>query len=303
MRSHRSSERWVPQYVLLSMIWGASFAFTEAGLEVFSPLGITTVRHTIGALVLLAVMGLGGGLKNLGNVRAILWRKMVLVALLLNVIPGFLFAFAQNHVSTVIASIINSATPILTIVMLVTVFKGEEISRTQIAGVVVGLVGGLLALGVANFELGESEPIGIIAVFAAITCYGFAIPYVRREITPLSSDSVLLAALQVNIAAAVLLGLFGIEILVTGDVASQVPSVFTGVQIAILGLGTGVAYIWHFQVIERAGSAVASSITYPTLLVSLLIGVLILGESMSLEMILGALLIVFGSWITQRSRV
>lgn len=292
-------QRWLPQYLVLSLVWGASFAFTEAGLTVTSPLGITATRHIIGAIVLLLLLWISGRFALLKNAPAILWKRMLLVAVLLNVIPGYLFAFAQNHISTVIASIINSITPILTVLMLLIVFRTEPVTRKQVVGIMIGLAGGLIALGIEPGDLGENDPIGVIAVVGAILCYGFAIPYVRKSITPLSDSSIMLATMQVLLAALILLGMFGAA-WAGGGQGILVPEPWIGTQILVLGIGTGIAYVWHFQVIERAGSAVASTITYPTLLVSLVIGWIVLRETFGWEMVLGAVLIVIGSAVTQQ---
>ena len=293
------SKRWLPQYLILSLVWGASFAFTEAGLTITSPLGITATRHAIGALVLVIFLVLTGKFILLKNAPAILWKRMILVAMLLNVIPGYLFAFAQNHISTVIASIINSATPILTVLMLLIVFRTEPVTRKQVVGIMIGLAGGIIALGIEPGDLGDNDPIGIFAVIVAILCYGFAIPYVRKSITPLSDSSLMLATMQVTIAGVITSSLFGITVLLGGQSFSEAAP-WIATQVLILGIGTGVAYVWHFQVIERAGSAVASTITYPTLLVSLVIGWIILREKFGWEMVVGAVLIVVGSAVTQQ---
>lgn len=293
------SKRWLPQYLILSLVWGASFAFTEAGLTITSPLGITATRHAIGALVLIILLVLTGKFILLKNAPAILWKRMILVAMLLNVIPGYLFAFAQNHISTVIASIINSATPILTVLMLLIVFRTEPVTRKQVVGIMIGLAGGIIALGIEPGDLGENDPIGIFAVIGAILCYGFAIPYVRKSITPLSDSSLMLATMQVTIAGVITSCMFGVTVLLGGQSYSEA-STWIATQVLILGIGTGIAYVWHFQLIERAGSAVASTITYPTLLVSLVIGWIILREKFGWEMVIGAVLIVVGSAVTQQ---
>lgn len=302
MSSTAISQRWVPQYLVLSLVWGASFAFTEAGLEIFTPLGITAVRHLLGFAVLLGVLAIVGKRGALSSLPPLLVKRMLVVAVLLNVIPAYLFAFAQNYVSTVVASIVNSATPILTLVMILLVFRSERVTIRQTSGIAIGLVGGLFALGISPGNLGDNDPIGVAAVFGAICCYGFAIPYVRKKITPLSSETSVLATLQVGLGTLILTILYLGESLLAGSAIIQNPNLNQLWQICVLGVGTGVAYIWHFQVIERAGSAVASTITYPTLLISLSIGAIILGEEFTWQMAIGALLIALGSWITQLRR-
>lgn len=299
MSKPATSTSWLPQYLILSLVWGASFAFTEAGLSITSPIGITATRHVIGALVLIFFLVILGKLALFNTASPLLWKRMFLVAILLNVIPGYLFAFAQNHISTVIASIVNSATPILTVLMLLVVFRSEPVSKKQIIGIMIGLTGALVALGVEPGDLGENEPIGVLAVVGAILCYGFAIPYVRKSITPLSDSPLLLATMQVSIAAMLTTLLFGLSLL-GGSEFFRPATPWIAAQVLILGIGTGIAYVWHFQVIERAGSAIASTITYPTLLVSLVIGWLVLRENFGWEMVFGAVLIVIGSAITQQ---
>jgi drug/metabolite transporter (DMT)-like permease len=299
MSKPATSKRWLPQYLILSLVWGASFAFTEAGLTITSPLGITATRHAIGALVLLVLLIVTGRFILLRQAPAVLWKRMILVAMLLNVIPGYLFAFAQNHISTVIASIINSATPILTVLMLLLVFKTEPVTRKQVVGIMIGLAGGIIALGIEPGDLGDNDPIGVFAVIGAILCYGFAIPYVRKSITPLSDSALMLATMQVAIAGAITVSLFAVTVVLGGQ-GLEAPSAWIGTQVLILGFGTGIAYVWHFQLIERAGSAVASTITYPTLLVSLVIGWIVLRETFGWEMVIGAVLIVIGSAVTQQ---
>jgi drug/metabolite transporter (DMT)-like permease len=302
MSKPAASNRWLLQYLILSLVWGASFAFTEAGLTITSPLGITATRHAIGAVVLILLLLITNKFNLLTGAPRILWGRMILVAMLLNVIPGYLFAFAQNHISTVIASIINSATPILTVLMLLIVFRTEPVTRKQVVGIMIGLTGGIIALGIEPGDLGNNDPIGVLAVIGAILCYGFAIPYVRKSITPLSDSSLMLATMQVAIAAVITASMFAIAILF-GGTSFTTPTPWIATQVLILGIGTGIAYVWHFQVIERAGSAVASTITYPTLLVSLIIGWIVLREEFAWEMVIGALLIVIGSAVTQQRQV
>lgn len=303
-KTDNPSKGWAIQYLLLAVVWGSSFAYTEAGLTIASPVGITATRHIIGSMVLAVLLVILGQLPRRRSLPKQLLRRLFVLAMLLNVIPGTLFAFAQNHVSTVIAAIINSATPIMTLVMIVIIFRQEKLIPRQVIGLFTGLLGALIALGVGFSDLGENDPIGVVAVVLAISCYGFAIPYARNKVTPLGFSPMVMAHVQVLLAAVVLAFLFTIEVLFLGVPAFSAPSSpWILVQVLILGLGTGVAYIWHFQVLERAGSAIASSITYPTLVVSLIIGWIILSEPFSWNMPIGALVIALSSAITRRIRV
>jgi drug/metabolite transporter (DMT)-like permease len=304
LRTINPPNGWVLQYFLLAFVWGSSFAYTEAGLSITSPIGITATRHIIGSMALAVLLVIIGQLPRLQKLSGQLVRRLFVLAMLLNVIPGTLFAFAQNHVSTVIAAIINSATPIMTLVMIAVVFRAEKLIPRQVIGLFTGLIGAIIALGVGFSDLGENEPIGVAALMLAISCYGFAIPYARNKVTPLGYSPMIMAHVQVLLAAVILAALFAVEVNVFGVPAfTPAGSPWILGQVLILGLGTGIAYIWHFQVLERAGSAVASSITYPTLVVSLIIGWVVLSEPFSWNMPIGALVIAMGSVITQRIRV
>lgn len=294
---------WVPQYFALSLVWGSSFAFTEAGLTIFSPLGITAIRHMIGALVLVWLVMAIGKSHLVRELAGRLWGQMLILALFLNVIPGYLFAYAQNHISTMSASVVNAATPLLTLLMIVLAFRNEKVLVSQFIGVVIGFTGVLVALGIRPGNVTENEPIGVISVFGAVLCYAFAIPFARKFVTPHSDSPTLLATLQVGIAAIILAVAFVLEMVSSPATFTLAESSWIWIQILILGAGTGIAYVWHFQVIDRVGSAVASSITYPTLLVSLVIGALALGESFGSGTLLGSTLLVFGSWFALRTPV
>lgn len=285
---------WKGQYLLLGLIWGSSFFLIDAGLTFLNPSGVTFWRSLLGALTL-------SGLLLMRRTSFRIDRGTLLhlwvVALLLNVVPGLLFAFAQERVSTVVASIVNTATPIMTLVVMVSLFRGERATHRQVLGVFIGLGGALVALGVGEGGFGQNDPLGVVAIFAAITCYAFAFPYARKHALTRGHNSSTLATWQLILAAATLLPVY----LASGTLMTAVPSVGAVIGFALLGIvASGFAYVWNFNVVQRAGSAVASSVTYPTLIVSLVIGWLVLGEPFTWNLPIGALLIVVGSAIAQQ---
>lgn len=288
---------WIHLYVALGLIWGASFSFVEAALTITSPAGSTFWRTLLGAI---ALVGYLIATKSFPRPADLTWTfvwRIGFVGFLLSVIPALLFAFAQERVTTVVSSIINSATPIATLVVMLIAFRDELPTLRQTSGILVGLVGALVALGVQPGSLGQNDPLAVAALAGAIFCYGIGIPFSHKYILTLGVPTRTMATFQVSIAAVFLAPIYFLQ---SEPLFTAIPDAWVITQILLMGfIGTGFAYIWNFNLIERAGSAIASSVSYPTLLVSLVIGWLVLQEPFSWKLPVGAALVVIGSAITQ----
>lgn len=291
------SMSWLHLYIALGLIWGASFSFVEAALTVTSPAGSTFWRTLLGAIALVAYLLATNSFPRPSELSwHFIWR-IGLVGLLLSVIPALLFAFAQERVTTVVSSIINSATPIATLIVMLIAFRDELPTVRQTSGILVGLVGALVALGVSPSSLGDNDPLAVLALIGAIFCYGVGIPFSHKYILPLGVPTKTMATFQVGIAAIFLAPIYFLQ---SEPLFTALPDAWVITQILLMGfIGTGFAYIWNFNLIERAGSAIASSVSYPTLLVSLIIGWLVLQEPFTWKLPIGAMLVVIGSAITQ----
>ena len=113
---------WLPAYIALGITWGCSFIFIELGLEFLTPFGVAFARCALGAITLLIVVR---SRKIALPKDKSTWRKLWIVALLLNVVPGILFAFAQQYVTSVLAGIINATTPLMTMVFMLLLFRDQ----------------------------------------------------------------------------------------------------------------------------------------------------------------------------------
>jgi drug/metabolite transporter (DMT)-like permease len=282
---------WLPAYLALGTVWGCSFIFIELGLEFLTPFGVTFIRCALGAITLIIIARIRK--INLPTDRKV-WQKLWVVALLLNVIPGVLFAFAQQYVTSVFASIINAATPLMTLVFILVIFREEKLKREQIYGLLIGALGVMTVVGVWK-ELGDNQLVGVIALLIAVSCYGASYPYSTRNVIPLKLKPEALAAGQLIMAAITLLPLF----IINGISNDSYPRQSVIAMLCLGIFGSGFAYIWNFSITAAAGSAIASSVTYLTPVVAVIVGRLYLGEVIVWHEIVGAIIVILGALLSQ----
>jgi drug/metabolite transporter (DMT)-like permease len=289
--SKSKSQSWLGLYIALGIVWGCSFIFIKLGLEFLTPFGVAFGRCALGALALLIYLKL----KGLTLVRD---RKMIghlwIVSLLLNVIPGIFFAWAETEVTSILAGIINAVTPLMTLIAIMVVSRNEKPTRPQVVGLILGFLGVLTVLG-AWQGLGDNPLWAILILLAAVTCYGFSFPYSRRFILPAQLKPEVMAATQVTLGAITLLPFF----LINGVAKSEF---LLGPVLAMVALGvfgSGFAYIWNFTIMRDAGSAIASSVTYVTPLVAVLVGFIFLNEKLHWYEPAGAVIVLLGAAIAQ----
>jgi drug/metabolite transporter (DMT)-like permease len=191
--------------------------------------------------------------------RIATWRHLFVFSFLINSAPFTLFAYGETHISAVLAGLINSLTPLATLGAVLLLFRQQRASRNIFIGLIIGFVGVLVVIGVWR-GFGHGQLLGIGACVAAVLCYG--------------------------------VGLFGH--------VHQHPRASSIFGLLALGvLGTGIAYILNFHVVNNAPATVASSVTFLTPLFAVIVGVAFLHEALSWNEPVGAVLILAGAAIAQ----
>ncbi len=261
------------------------------GLEFLTPFGVAFGRCALGALALLAWAKYKGiALPESKMVLFHLW----IVSLLLNVIPGIFFALAETEVTSVLAGIINAVTPLMTLLAIMLVTRNEKPKFHQVIGILIGFIGVLTVLG-AWKGLGDNPLWAILILLAAVTCYGFSFPYSRRFVLPHKLAPESIAAGQVTLGALTLLPFF----IYNGIDKYEYEAAPFFAMIALGVFGSGFAYIWNFKVMALAGSAIASSVTYLTPVVAVIVGVIFLQEKIHWYEPFGAVIVLLGAAIGQ----
>ena len=257
---------WIPAYLALGFVWGCSFLFIEKGLTFLTPNGVAFVRCALGALTLIILLKL----KKLHLPRDLsIWFKLWIVSLLLNSIPGVLFATAQQDVTSILAGLINATTPLVTLLVMLAAFKEERVTLNQKFGLIVGAAGILIVFGVWK-GLGDNSIAAVMMLLLAVLCYGISFPYTKRTIIPLQLPSEVLATTQLILATITLLPLY----ILNGSRDNEIKLIPLLAMMVLGVFGSGFAYIWNFKIIKEAGSTIASTVTYITPIIAIFAGLL-----------------------------
>lgn len=280
------------QFVLAGVVWGSSFLFMKVALVGLSPAQVAWSRLILGALTL----GLFVALRRDRLPRqAKLWAHMTVLAVSFCVVPFLLFSWAQQYVSSGLASIYNATTPIMTAVMAGVLFRVEKLRLVQIAGILVGITGVMVIIAPwRGLDLDQSL-VAQLAILGATACYGFSLAYMRRFVSDSGMTALVFSFLNIGIAAAIMAVLTPFLVLTPVALDPWIVG-----SVLLLGcLGTGVAYIWNQNVLRAWGPTRASTVTYITPVVGVALGILILGESVSWNEPIGALVVFLGILLAQ----
>ncbi|WP_314502826.1 DMT family transporter [uncultured Microbacterium sp.] len=287
------SQGWIAvQFLLTGVIWGSSFLFMKVALEGLSAGQVAWSRLVLGGLTL----GLFVALRREPLPRRVrIWVHMTVLAVTFCVVPFLLFSWAQQHVTSGLASIYNATTPIMTAVMAGLLFRVEKLKAGQIAGILVGILGVMVIIAPwQGLDLNQSL-LAQFAVLGATACYGFSLAYMRRFVSNSGMSALMFSFLNIGIAAAIMALLTPVVALSPVRLDPWIVG-----SVVLLGcLGTGVAYIWNQNTLRAWGPTRASTVTYITPVVGVALGILVLGEGLSWNEPVGALVVFLGILLAQ----
>jgi drug/metabolite transporter (DMT)-like permease len=284
---------WLVSYLAAVLIWGSSFLFIAVGATALPAFGVAFVRLLIGTITLYIIIKI----KRYEIPKDFdTWKKFIVGGAFMSAIPFTLFAYAETEVTSALAGIVNSMTPVATVLALLLAFRTEKVTRAQLIGLGIGILGSMVLIGIWQ-GFGENELLPVLALFMATIGYGFGGPYIRRFIEPKKLPAEVGAFGQVAGGALIVLPfyLFAAPEKVIGPIDLWV----TFSMIALGALGSGIAYVAYYNVLKAAGSTIASSITLGTPIVAVFLGVAVLGESIHWYEPIGGAIIIFGAAVAQ----
>jgi drug/metabolite transporter (DMT)-like permease len=258
----------------LAMLWGSSFFFFKVMVAALPPFTVVLGRVGLSALILNVWLVLR---RDYMPASARAWGAFVVMGVLNNVIPFTLIVFGETRIASGLASILNATTPIFTVLAAHWLTANERLTLGKIAGVVAGFAGVAVLIGPDTFAgLGSGELIGEAACLLAAVGYAFAGIYGRRF---KGLDPIKVATGQITGSALVL-----IPFVVLVDRPWTLPMPSAGVWGGMIGIAvlcTVIAYILYFHILSTAGATNLLLVTFLLPVSALLLGWLVLGESIA----------------------
>lgn len=266
-------------------IWGGSFLFMAIGLDAFEPGVVTLLRVAFGAGALLLMPGAR---------RAVPREDLPRIALLgitWMAFPLTMFPIAQQWIDSSVAGMLNAAMPLLTVLISWSLFHTPTGPR-RLAGVAVGLAG-ILLIGVPEANTAGTNAIGVLLVVLAVASYGVAVniagPLQQRH----GSLPVISRALVVATVLTLPYGIAGVP-------ASTFAWDSLIACMAVGAGGTGLAFVFAANLTGRVGAVRASLITYVIPVVSIVLGVVVRDEEVTLAAIVGTAVVLVGASLSSR---
>lgn len=274
--------------LFLSFLWGGSFFFVGVAVDTLPPFTIVALRVGLAAIALHAVLLLRGERLPSG---ADVWLAFAGMGFVNNLVPFSLIVWGQTQIASGLASILNATTPLFTVLVAHALTDDEKMGPGRVAGVAVGFGGVVLMIGPQALEGIGDKVLGQLAVLGAALCYALAGVYGRRfrrmGVPPLVTATGMLTMSTV--------------MLVPLALAVERPWTLPAPPLAVWGavaglafLSTALAYLFYFRLLASAGAANMSLVTFLIPVTAILLGVVVLGETLDPRHLAGMTLIGLG---------
>jgi len=276
--------------IVLALVWGSSFILIKRGLVGLTPFQLGSLRIVFAALFLLLI-----GFRSIKEIQLRHWKYLALTALFGTFLPVYLFSVAQTQMSSSVSAILNSLTPLNTLILGILLFK-IDFQKRQIYGVAIGLIGSALLIlnGAANHP--EQDYSYAVLLIIASICYALNVNFIKLYLSDLKPLSITTGNFVV--------------LLIPGLIVLYFSDFFEAVQleetqnvlgyIVLLGIvGTALANILFFKLIKISSPVFASSVTYLIPVVAFFWG-LVDNESLTSIQFLGAAIILIGIYLSAK---
>lgn len=289
--AHRPAPDWRLRFAALSLIWGFSFLLIKVGTGGYAPFQVTFGRLLSGTAVLAVVMAVKR--ERLPR-SARTWGHLAVAAFFLNALPFSLFAYAELSIPSTLAGICNATSPLWGMALSLVALSEDRPTRRRVAGLGLGFLGVLTVLGVWQGFSGLDFNGTAMALLASLS-YPVGWIYVRRTLAGSGASTLALTGSQLFLGTA--------QLALVTPLFTAVPDGFpllpTLAVVALGALGTGVAVLLQYGLVNEVGPTTAQMVTYFIPVIATAAGVAVLGEQLSWNTPVGALVVLAGAALTQ----
>ena len=285
-----NSTKW---YLLgfLGCVWGSSFILMQLGLQGVNSIQLGSLRILFAALFLMIV-----GFKQIAKIPLYKWKYIALTSVFGTFVPAYLFAIALSKIDGSVSAILNSLTPLNTLLVGL-FFFGLDVQRRQIFGVIIGFIGCVLLVLFGDGEnTTENYYYAILIVIASIF-YGINVNLIKKYLSDLKP----LAISTGNFVVMFVPALFVLYFSGFFDIVHQEKVQTSLGFIVVLGIvGTGFSNILFFKLIQLSSPVFASSVTYIIPVVAIMLGYLFMNETLSIVQVIGAFVVLVGVYFSSK---
>lgn len=277
--------KWI-YLCLLALVWGSSFILIKKGLVGLTPLQVGSLRSVFAALFLAVI-----GFRSLKHIKGKQWKWIAFSGFFGTFFPAYLFSYAETEIDSAIVSILNSTTPLLSMLVGIFIFEAA-FNQRKFVGVIVGLVGTTaLILSGAAVNPDQNYWYSLLVILASLF-YGFNANIIKEHLQTIPALAITTGNFMVIAIPALIVlattGFFSAEVFTAPDVPLSL------LYIAILGvIGTGAALIVFNKLIQISDPVFSTSVTYLVPIVALGWGFLD-GENFTLTQLLSGFVIILG---------
>jgi|TARA_B110000879_G_scaffold33459_1_gene45996 drug/metabolite transporter (DMT)-like permease len=285
------NKKWL-YLVILSLVWGSSYILIKKTLIGLTPLQLGSLRIIFTTIILLFI-----GFSSLKKIPKNKWKWIFLTGYIGSFFPSFLFAFAQTEIDSGVAAILNSLTPLATLIIGLGFFK-FIIDSKQIVGVIIGLIGSFLLIYEGSTINPDQNLLLVAFIIAASICYATSVNILKAHLQEVPAISIALGNFLCILPPALIIlfssGFLNINFAESPEVQN---SLFYILILAIFG--SAFAKVLFNRFIQIASPVFASSVTYTLPIVAIMWGYLD-GESINNRQLLATAIILVGVYLANR---
>ena len=275
----------------LGAVWGSSFLLMKLGLKGVNSIQMGSLRILFAAAFLIII-----GFKHLPKIPLHKWKYIAITSLFGTFLPVYLFAIALSKIDSSVSSILNSLTPLMTLIMGMLFFKIDT-QRRQIFGVLIGFIGCSLLVLFGNGENTTENYYYALLILLASLFYGINVNLIKKYLSDLKPLTISTGNFTIMTIPALIV-LFSSGFL---EIADQPIVQNSLIYIAILGvIGTGLSNILFFKLIQISSPVFASSVTYIIPVVAILLGYFVMNETLNFIQGIGAFIVLIGVYFSSK---